>query len=450
MPSFYKIKKVKFTKNRDSLLVTIKNKRNTTAPAALYGIYKKKIISKTWVTNIDSTKTVKIKLGNFNKLALNYEQIYPEHNSLDNFRNINNNILNKPLQLRFYKDVENPYYNQLFYYPDVKYNLYDGLILGVTFNNQPIIEHNFDFRITPNYSTKSQNLTGSFSLGYNHFFKESSIYKIKYGLSGSNFHYAPELSYNTFYPFFTVQFRRNTLRDVGSRFLLGRLIYVNKEVHKDSIKTLKDNYKVFNLRYVHSKPTVINRLQYAVNAEYSTHFSKLSTDIRFRKFFDEDRSLNLRFFGGLFTHNTTNDNYFSFGLNRGSDYLFEQNLFGRSESSGFFSQQFVIADGGFKSNFDKPYFANQYIASINTSVSIWKWAELYNDVAILKNKNETPNYFYENGIRLNFIPNIFEFYFPIYTNQGFEVTKEAYPSKVKFIITTNLDQIYNFFRRGIL
>ena len=38
--------------------------------------------------------------------------------------------------------------------------------------------------------------------------------------------------------------------------------------------------------------------------------------------------------------------YFSFGLNRSSDYLFEQNLFGRSENRGLFSQQFVISDGG--------------------------------------------------------------------------------------------------------
>ncbi|CAL2103744.1 M1 family metallopeptidase [Tenacibaculum sp. 190130A14a] len=446
----YTIKKVKFTKNRDSILVTIKNKRNVTAPVALYGIQDKKIATKTWISGIDSTKTVKLKLGNYNKLALNYEQIYPEHNFLDNFRNVNNSLINKPLQLRFFKDVENPYYNQIFYFPDFKYNLYDGVILGINFNNQHIIERNFEFRLTPTYSTRSQNFTGSYLFAYNHFLEDSKIYKIRYGVSGSNFHYAPELGYNTFYPFFTLQFRRNTLRDVGSQFILGRLIYVNKDVAINTPKTDRDNYKVLNLRYIYSKPNVIHRLQYAINAEYSENFSKISTDIRYRKFFDVNKSFDIRFFGGVFTHNNTEGNYFSFGLNRGTDYLFEQNLFGRSENSGFFSQQFVIADGGFKSNFDQPYFANQFIGSVNTSVSIWRWAEVYNDFAVLKNRGANPKFFYENGIRLNFIPNIFEFYFPIYTNQGFEVTKEAYPTKIKFIITTNLDQIYNFFRRGIL
>ena len=115
-----------------------------------------------------------------------------------------------------------------------------------------------------------------------------------------------------------------------------------------------------------------------------------------------------------------------------------------------FSQQFVIDQAGFKSKYNKPYFSNQFIASINTSVSVYKWVEVYNDFAILKNKNHSPKYFYENGVRLNFIPNIFELYLPVYTNEGFEVNQKAYPSKIRFIATTSIDQIYNFLRRGLL
>ena len=446
----YKINKVSFSKNKDSLFVTIKNKRNFSAPVALYGIQKKEVKFKTWVTGIDSTKTVKIKRGDFKKLALNYENIYPEFNSLDNFRNVNNNLINKPLQFRFFKDFENPYYNQLFYYPDFKYNLYDGLILGVNINNRSIVNRNFEFSITPNYSTKSQNLTGSFVVAYNHFLKNQDLYKIRYGVGGSNFHYAPELGYNTFFPFINFQFRRNSLRDIGSKSFTARLISVNKEIPSGEIKSDKDKYNIFNLRYINNKFDAIKSIRYALNAELNSNFSKLSTDIRYKKFFATDKSYEVRFFGGLFITNNTDGDYFSFGLNRINDYLFEQNLFGRSENEGIFSQQFVVGQGGFKSNFKQPYYANQLITSLNTSISIWKWAEVYNDVAMLKNKNSSPKYFYENGIRLNFLPDIFEFYLPIYTNEGFEVTKEAYPSKIRFIITTDIDQIYNFIRRGVL
>ena len=212
----------------------------------------------------------------------------------------------------------------------------------------------------------------------------------------------------------------------------------------------QDKYNIFNLRYINNKFDAVKRIRFAANVEINSSFSKISTDLRYRKFFTAEESYEIRFFGGLFVSNKTEGNYFSFGLNRGNDYLFEQNLFGRSENEGIFSQQFVIGQGGFKSKFNTPSFANQFITSVNTSVSVWKWAEIYNDVAMLKNKSDSPKFFYENGIRLNFLPDIFEFYLPVYTNEGFEVTKEAYPSKIRFIITTDIDQIYNFIRRGIL
>ncbi len=446
----YKLKRVQQLKAEDSLLVTIKNKRNITAPVSLYGIKNDSIRFKTWVTDVDSVKTVKIKAGDYDKLALNYEQIYPEYNFLNNYKKPNNAFISKPIQFRFLKDIEDPNYNQVFFNPNVKFNLYDGMILGVNFNNRAIIRHNFDFSITPNYAFRSENLTGSFSLGYDHFLEESKIYKIRYGISGSNFHYAPELSYNTFSPFVNIQFRRNSLRDVGTKFLLSRIVYVDREINPTDTEVESDKYQILNFRYIYSKPDVIKRFQYAINGEFADNFTKFSTDIRYLKFFTEKQSFNLRFFGGVFLYNNSEGDFFSFGLNRSSDYLFEQNLFGRSERSGLFSQQFVVSDGGFKSFFKTPVFANQMLLSANTSVSVWRWAEIYNDLAMLKSKNQNTRFFYENGIRLNFVPNILEFYFPIYTNEGFEVNQRAYPQKIRFVITTSLDRIYNFLRRGLL
>ncbi len=228
------------------------------------------------------------------------------------------------------------------------------------------------------------------------------------------------------------------------------MINVKKETNTGTVKQESDKYNILNIRYIHYKFDAINRTQYAINAEFNPRFSKLTGDYRYRRFFKEDKSFEIRFFGGIFLSNKTDGDYFSFGLNRGSDYLFEQNLFGRSENEGFFSQQFVVGQGGFKSKFSEPQFSNQLITSVNTSITVWKWAEVYNDFAMLKNKNTSPKFFYENGMRLNLVPNILEFYLPVYTNEGFEITKEAYPSKIRFVISTNIDRIYNFIRRGLL
>ena len=85
----------------------------------------------------------------------------------------------------------------------------------------------------------------------------------------------------------------------------------------------------------------------------------------------------------------------------------------------------------------------------NSSVGLWRWLEVYNDAAILKNKGENLFFAYENGIRLNFINNIFEIYFPIYSNNGFEISQGNYQSKIRFVVTANPTSIYNYIRRGL-
>ncbi len=443
----YTIKKVSSTK--DSLKITIKNKRNITAPVALYGIQKKQIRFKTWVNGIDSMKTITIAKGNFNKVALNYEQIYPEYNSLDNSKSVHKRFLNKPLQFRLIKDLSDPYYNQLFYQPVIDYNYYDGLSIGAKLHNKPVIKRNFSFKITPSYATKSNTINGAASINYTQFFETSKLQNITYGVSASNYHFAPQRSYNIVLPYVSFLFKRKSLRDAGEKYIMAKLVHIDKEPAPNTTQKEEDNYNVFNLKYIHTNPNIIKGTSYKFSANIASNFTKLSTDIRFRSLTSTNRQLDFRFFGGIFLNNKTTGNYFSFGLDRPSDYLFEQNYFGRSESSGIFSQQFIINDGGFKSVLPTR-FANQFMFSINASIGLWKWAEYYNDVAFLKNKGNAMYFAYENGVRFNFVHNILELYFPMYSNLGWEVTQEAYASKIRFVLTIKPSAIYNFFRRGFL
>ena len=125
----------------------------------------------------------------------------------------------------------------------------------------------------------------------------------------------------------------------------------------------------------------------------------------------------------------------------------ERDYLGRSEGTGFFSQQIITNEGGFKSTLPQNY-ANQWLATFNTSIGIWRWAEIYNDIGFLKNKNEPVYFAYENGVRLNFVHEILEVYFPLYSNNGWEVNQSNYSSKIRFTITVNPKKIINFVRRG--
>ncbi|TMM31962.1 M1 family metallopeptidase [Polaribacter aestuariivivens] len=445
-------KKIDYTiddvkEEKDSLKVIIKNKRNITAPVAFYGIKNKEIKLKKWLTNIDSTKTIAVAKDEFDQLVLNYENIYPEYNTLDNWYNTEKKFFNKPFKFTLIKDVKAPNYNQLFYQPNVGYNFYDGLILGMKFHNKPLIKRNLEFRIAPAYALKSQMINGSFSILYNQFFEETSIYKISYGIAGNTLQYAPDLSYSSLNPFVDIQFKRKSLRDATSEFITAKLVSIDKEVAPTAIKTDQDSYSVLSLSYNYINPDIIKELRYNFSTEFSKDFSKAAVDFRYRKLTSSDTQLDFRVFAGTFIHNNSEGDYFSFGLDRANDYLFQLNYYGRSEDSGIFSQQFIITEGGFKSVLPTR-FANQYMLSLNSSIGLWRWIEFYNDVAFLKNRKEPLFFGYENGIRFNFIHNIFEIYFPLYSNNGWEISQEAYPQKIRFTFTGDLGAIFNFFRRG--
>jgi hypothetical protein len=400
----------------DSIKVVIRNKRNITTPVSLYGVKDREIKFKKWITGIDSIKEVTVPKGDFKKFALNYENLYPEYNTFDNWKTLDKKIFNKPLKFSLIKDVPDPYYNQFFYQPNASYNFYNGLILGVGLHNKPLIKRNLELSFSPSYAIKSNSLIGSFSVIYNQFFEKTKIYKIMYGVSGLTSDYAPNLSFKTFNPFVNVIFKRKSLRDATTESLSARLVHIDKDVPLDEIQTADDNYSVLSIRYNYINPDIIQEFRYNYNLEFAQNFSKISADIRYRSLTASDTQLDFRIFAGAFLHNNSEGDYFSFGLDRANDYLFQLNYFGRSEDSGIFSQQFIIAEGGFKSVLPTR-FANRYMLSLNSSIGLWRWIEFYNDVAFLKNRN-TPLYFgYNNGIR--------------------------------FTLTADFNAIINFFRRGL-
>jgi len=435
--------------SEDSIEITIKNKRNITTPVLLYGLKDKEIKYKKWFTNIKNSKTVKIPKEDFNRISLNYENIYPELNTLDNWESLENKIFNKPLKFTFIKDIQDPYYSQLFYQPEISYNFYNGLILGTKLHNKPLIKRNLEFKFAPSYATKSNSVIGEFSVLFNQYIEETKIYKIMYGVFGQTLDYAPNLSYSSLVPFANIIFKRKSLRDATTQSISAKLVHINKEIAATDVRTDQDNYGVFSLSYNYINPDIIKEFRYNFSLEVAEKFSKAAVDLRFRSLSTSDTQLDFRFFAGAFLSNKTAGNYFSFGLDRANDYLFQLNYFGRSEDSGFFSQQYIIAEGGFKSVLPTR-FANQYMFAFNSSFGLWRWIELYNDVAFLKNKNNPLYFGYNNGIRFNFIHNILEVYFPLYSNNGWEMSQKRYPQKIRFTLTADINSIYNFFRRGLL
>ena len=138
--------------------------------------------------------------------------------------------------------------------------------------------------------------------------------------------------------------------------------------------------------------------------------------------------------------------FFDFNLNRSPDYLFRYDYLGRSDETGIWSQQFVPAEGGFKSFFDESS-SNNYMLSINASIGIWKWIELYGDIGTLKNQGRNSVSYFDSGIKLNLVQDYFELFFPLYSSNGFEPTQDFYSTKIRFLFYPRLSTLSSLFTR---
>ena len=445
-----KIIDYKFTtvnKTSDSVSFQLKNKTGVSVPIPIYGVKNKEIVFKEWIANVKEDSIYTFKRFDADKLVINYKNIVPEYNQRNNWKSLKPfSLSNRPIKFNFMKDLEDPNFNQILYVPTLEYNFYDGFIPGMRFHNKTILDKPFNFDITPSYSTKTSSLSGRFSLGVNQFNRDSKMYTIRYGLSGENYHYAPDAYYKKINPYVLFRFRENDYRDNHFKSLLVRQVYVNREPSNFIKSTLEGNYSIFNVRYSNSKTEITKHFGYTSDFQLASKFGKASTSISYRRLFDDNRQVNLRLYAGIFLYNKTDSNFFNFSLDRPSDYLFDYNYLGRSESTGIFSQQYIQAEGGFKSKLANPY-ANEWITTGNGSFNIWNWIEVYGDVGFMKNKQQGARFVYDTGIRLNLVTDYFELYFPIQSTNGFEITQTKYAEKIRFIIAFSPQSLIGLFTR---
>ena len=437
----------KVTRTKESVSFSLKNKTETNVPISVYGIKDKNIVYKKWFDNVASDSVYTIPRNDADKIVINYKNEVPEFNLRNNWHSLHGlRLNNRPIKFNFMKDLEDPYYNQILYVPTLEYNLYDGLLPGFRFHNKTILDKPFIFDVNPTISTKTKSFSGKGFVYLNQFNRDSNLYHIRYMMSGHYLHYAPDAYYKKLAPTVFLNFRPDDFRDNRKQTIVIKEIIVDKQKTAFTVSENSENYQIFNAKYIDTKTEVTKHFSFLGDFQYSNVYGKLAAEIQYRKLFDNNRSLNLRLFAGTFLHNKTTSNYFDFGLDRPSDYLFESEYLGRSETTGLFSQQSIVADGFFKSKLETRT-ANRWMTTLNANYSIWSWIEGYADVGFIKNKDVNPKFVYDSGIRLNLVTDYFELFFPIYSNNGWEIGDKNYGEKVRFIITFRPETLINLFTR---
>lgn len=434
-------------KTKDSVTFTIVNKTGTTVPIPVYGLQNKTVVYKKWFENIRKDSTFTIAKQDVNKIVLNYKNEVPEHNRRNNWKSLHSVFgNNRPFKFILFKDLENPDTNQIIFVPSLTYNLYDGISPGIRFNNKTLLAKPFIYDINPIYSPNTGSLRGISSFSYNQFIRNDRLFFVRYGLSSSYFNYAPDASFFRINPNVTLNFRDENLRKNDRESFIFRYNIVEKQESKVVVDNKLENYSIFNFKYINSKQELANFFNLSTDTQLSSSFGKVSGEINYRRLFKNNRQFNFRLFAGSFLFNKNSSDTFDFGVSKINDYLFETNLLGRSETSGIYSQQFIMGDAGFKSKV-LPESVNQWLVATNISFNVWNWVEVYGDLGVVKSSNSPEKFIHDNGIRFNLVPDYFELYFPVYSNNGWEIAQDNYGEKIRIVFTIDPKLLINLFTR---
>jgi hypothetical protein len=368
----------------------------------------------------------------------------PEFNPRNNWKKLGGLGI-KPLRLTFVKDLENPQFNQVFYNPRMDFNVYDGLSFGVRLNNKTIKSRPFTFNLEPFYSTKEKSLVGTFVTSYSRLNSESDYYLTKINLTGSSFHYDTNLRYSSLFTSINIFKRNRNLRDNKKQLINLFWQYVDRDENKNAIQN--PNYSITGLNYIFSNKGALDYFTLNAGFEGSEKFGKINFTTEYRHLMSSGRQISLRLFAGKFLwRNTLNSSYFDFALDRPTDYLFQYSYIGRSETTGIYSQQFIPAEGGFKSQFDNPY-SDDLLITLNSSIGLWKWIEAYGDLGYINQREQSSRILFDTGLRLNLVPDFLEIYFPLYNTKGLQLQGPDYQKKIRYVITFDPRTLTQLFSR---
>ena len=440
-----KIEKAIVDENRVSVLVSEKNNRSI--PFTLGLLKKDSLVHNEWIAfkGNDTLLTVDKKQADF--VAINPTLSFPEFNRKNNWKNLRNKWQLKPLKLNFFTDLEDPQNGQLFYNPTFGFNSYDGLNMGISLYNDYYKAKPFEFNLTPLYGMRSRKPVGNFLTTLNFRQEDKKNYLTSFYLFGSSYHYDTNLRYSVLTPQLYFFYRTPDFRSNERQILNFSWYFVERQRAAQSANTTKPNYSLLNASHTYTNENAVQYLTTNTAVEASSSFGKFYFTLNYRKLFPSGRQFSARFFGGKFLwHNQMNTTFFDFNLNNPTDYLFQYNYLGRSDETGFFSQQFINGEGAFKSKFQQPT-ANDYLMAVNMSMGLWKWVELYADVGLAKNKGQqlrTPS---DVGIRLNLVPDYLELFFPIASNNGWEINQAQYSTRIRFILSLNPETLSQLFIR---
>lgn len=297
----------------------------------------------------------------------------------------------EPIKLQFASKPENSKYTQIFYMPVLGFNKYNSVMGGIALHNVTTTEKKFEYTLMPLFATKTTDLVGGGELRYNFYPKAGVFNKITWREGFKHYAYADdfyeslmlEKSYSA-----TLRYSRLNSQLIfsmrypdGNSYIKRQFILQHTFVNRDIpfyyfYSAKKNSYNYFTATFCRENLNPLDLAMQKISLTGNQDYFKITAELN--KFFcygDEAKGFSMRIFGGyadIHQHIQPAVDYrFSLdGLTGERDDQFQNVFLGKSEQSGFYSQQFYVADAGFKVPTLFYKTSDKWMAAINLSTTL--------------------------------------------------------------------------------
>lgn len=450
-----------FSKNvKDSTKNTqirIINKGSIASPfeLCLYNNHKK--ISSQWHDGFLGKHTLSVNNSEFDEIKINPDNNFPELNRKNNslhkgiFRSI------EPLRIQFLMNVEDPDHTQLFFTPVVGYNNYNGLMAGLAVYNGFIPAKKFQYYFIPMYAAENSEFTGISHIDYSFCFRNTFIHKLNIFANASKFSYSnsPEpMNFSKYKAGFEIELQKKSPRRSVSKSFVFNFNYITRDQLKyfrnpDNThfsKIVNEDYQLNEIKFNLEDLRTINPYSIELSAEQNNDFLKYSATFNQKINYGKPRKyLSIRIFTGNFIYNDASLNDYRFRLSGNTglkDYLYSSYFIGRSEGSGFFSQQFYETDGGFKTQTSLGQTYDWILAmNLKTTLPGILPIKLFADFGTFEGAKDNLSHpiLMDAGIQLSLINDILDIYFPLLYSKDIKINYEnnhytTFSQKIRFTL----------------
>jgi Peptidase family M1 domain len=482
--------KISIIKNEGtSNKITIKNRGTINSPIWLQGIKNDSVITSVLIDGFSGIKEIESSCAECTSYNIDYLRYTPDIN-----RN-NNNIYTKgilkkrdPFSIGLLPKLNPSNGNRLCIFPSVAWNEYNKWMPGLTFYNKTVPVKKLEFAFTALYGTGDNEPAGLGSVAYNIYPEKGLIDHIGMGISAKRFAYEysairtgkdvfekEKLHYSRLEPGLELRFRESNPRSlIQNKFFLS-MITLNEQSVAIKRRVIAENYNItcvessmrttFRGVFAHTNNRILDPYSLFVNLEGNNKYQKFSLTANYLfKYANKSKGVSTRFFAGYQLYDKTSDAY-PFYLNGWSgvqDFWYDDLYFGRSERTGFSSQQMSMRDGGFKTSI--PYSSTiDWLISGNINVdfpgglpiSFFIDAGTFKDAKdLLSIYDVKGNLIYDAGICISVL--FAKVYFPVfrsadikaYQSGDFGIDKILFREQIRFEI--NLNKVNPFYIRNQL